>query len=479
MKVIKKKKEKKEKIRIKERRKGRKERPEGFKVRNPFSKHAAAAGKTSEKDRFGANVYSDEPILRLKDVKEQAAWKQDLVLNCSCALLVTTALALFCMFIDSPELIPFVLACPVVFMIIATIGSVKPGVARWLAAGVVSVILLAVAIVWRSDIFGGLSELVNMFYDTAEEAQAYVYDRLAVDSSVTEGSYRVGMTWISALMGMAAALPPVKVRRAFSGLIAIAIMLALAYYGMEPSSICIAVMIAALIAAVSRGNIKSILPVALAALLLFGAVVLVDPGESYTVSRINENLRDRFALHSALLETDESLYDETEEDFEEDMEDEEDPETGDSEETSEYGKYALYGLIILAVAALGITAFLLIRRFIKKRAQNRRGINSDDSREAVTAMFPYAVRWLKGYGIEQPDPSFSSMEHALKKEFSDTYSDRFMDMYDIWNEAAYSDHDVTEESRISMEAFVEDTVAEVNKKCKLRDKLRLTLRYAL
>ena len=478
MKVIKK---KKEKIRIKERPEGRREKARGFTFRSPIrkGKHAAAAGKPAEKDRFGANVYSDEPILRLKDVKEQAAWKQDLVLNCSCALLVTTALALFCMFIYSPELLPFVLACPVVFMIIATIGSVKPGVARWLAAGVVSVILLTVAIIWRDAIFGGLFTLINEFYDSAEEAQAYVYDRMSVESEVTEGAYRAGIAWISALAGMAAALPPVQVRRAFSGLIAIAIILALAYYGMEPSAICIAVMIAALIAAVARGNIMSILPVALAALLLFGAVVLVDPGESYTVSRINENLRDRFALHSALLETDESLYDETEEDFEEDMEDEEDPETGDSEETSEYGKYALYGLIILAVAALGITAFLLIRRFIKKRAQNRRGINSDDSREAVTAMFPYAVRWLKGYGIEQPDPSFSSMEHALKKEFSDTYSDRFMDMYDIWNEAAYSDHDVTEESRISMEAFVEDTVAEVNKKCKLRDKLRLTLRYAL
>ena len=71
------------------------------------------------------------------------------------------------------------------------------------------------------------------------------------------------------------------------------------------------------------------------------------------------------------------------------------------------------------------------------------------------------------------------MEHALKREFSDTYSERFMDMYDIWKEAAYSDHDVTEESRVSMEAFVEDTVEAVNKKCKLGDKLRLTLRYAL
>ena len=54
-----------------------------------------------------------------------------------------------------------------------------------------------------------------------------------------------------------------------------------------------------------------------------------------------------------------------------------------------------------------------------------------------------------------------------------------MDMYNIWNEAAYSDHEVTDEARETMETFVEDTVEEVNKKCKLKDKLKLSLRYAL
>ena len=478
MKVIKKKKEKKDNIRIKKSPKSRRERPKGFNLRSPFRKSAATAGKAAETGSFGANVHSDEPILRLKDVREKAAWKRDIVLNCSCVLLAATALALFCACSYSPELIPFVLPCPVIFMIITTIGSAKPGIARWLAAGVISAILMALAIIWRSEIFGSIAMLINSFYDAAEEAQAYVYDRLPVGDDVSYETCRAGLAWASGLTGLAAALPPVKVRRAFSGMIAIAIMLTLAYYGMIPSAICIGVMIIALIAAISRGNILSSLPVALAVLLLFSAVVLVDPGESYAVSRINENLRDRFALNSALLDTTESYYDETQV-LKEDMQNEQNNESENNGGETEYGRYALFGLIGLAVVALGAAVFILVRRFLKKRAQNRKGINSDDSREAVTAMFPYAVRWLKSYGIKQPDPSFASMEPALKKAFSGIYSERFMDMYNIWNEAAYSDHEVTDEARETMETFVEDTVEEVNKKCKLKDKLKLSLRYAL
>lgn len=475
---MKKDKKKEKKIRIKEKKKGPKERSKGFKVKLPFRKKADGANIGPEIDSFGANVHSTEPILRLGEVSEQAAWKKDLVLNCSCAVLLTTAIALFCMSFDSPELILFALPCPVIFMALATVDSAKPGAIKWLAAGVITVILLIMAIIWRSEIFDGLGTLINWFYDVAEEAQAYVYDRVPVDGA-TEGALRFGIAWISAVIGLLGALPPARMRRVFSGLIAIAIMLVIAYYGLLPSAVCIAVMIAALIFAVARGNVLSIVPVALAALLLFGAIVLVDPGESYAVSRINETLRDRFALNSALLESEESFYDDTEEEYEEDMEDEEDMESEEEEPDPEVGKYAIIGFIILAVAVIGAAAFLLIRRLLRKRAKNRAGIDSKDAREAVTAMFPYAVRWLKGYGIQQPDPSFASMEPALEREFSDTYSGLFMEMYDMWNEAAYSDHEIPEGSRLLMEGFMRETIDQVKKKSKLRDKLRLKLRYAL
>ena len=52
-------------------------------------------------------------------------------------------------------------------------------------------------------------------------------------------------------------------------------------------------------------------------------------------------------------------------------------------------------------------------------------------------------------------------------------------MYSVWNEATYSDHDVSERTRLVMETFMKDTIEQVNKKSKFMDKLRLKLKYAL
>ena len=434
-------------------------------------------GSAPASESFGARVYSSEPILKMEEPNKQAAWKTGLVSNIACAILLTTIPALFCMSIDSPEFIPFVLTCPVIFMVIATIDSVKPGKIRWIASAAAAVILLAAAIIWRTEIFGGFSMLINRFYDAAEEAQAYLYDRLPAGYDATDGEAKAGLAWASAFLGLIGALPPAKMRRAVSGAIAIIIMLVFAYYGIVPSAICIAVMTAALITAVARGNMLSFIPVILAALVLFGAVMLVDPGESYGISRMNENFRDRFAFKSALLESDYSQYDDMEEDYDE-IEDEEEVEDYEEDEP-EIVTYAVIGFIILAVAAIGAVAYLLYRRISKKRAQIRKGIDSTDAREAVMAMFPYAVRWLKGYGIEQTEPTFASMEPALKSTFSESYAHFFMDMYKVWSEAAYSDHDVTDRTRLVMETFTKDTVNQVKNKCKLRDKLKLKLLYAL
>lgn len=442
------------------------------------AKAKGKANKPADSDSFGAMVHSSEPIMRLKEDGKKAPWKQDLVLNLSCAALVTSAIALFCMSIEEPLLIPFALTCPVVFMAVTFIRTLKKKELVWTAQLVMLLLFVAAVAIWSSTIMGGLSMLINRFYDVAEQAQAYIYERPSGGYDATETSARIAIAWVSGLAGFITAMPPARFRRAVSALVTIAIMIALAYYGLLPSAICIAVMIAALIIALSRGTLISFLPVVLAALVLFGAIVLIDPGESYTVSRVDESLRDRFAISSTLLQSDSSFYEEEDQSYQDDEESFEGEEY-ENEEEGEYGIYVIYGSIALLVAALGAIVFLLYRRIKRKRAENRRGLNSSDTREAVTAMFPYAVRWLKGYGIEQTGPSFTSMMPALMNEFSDTYVHRFREMYLLWSEAAYSDHDVTENTRVLMNAFMKDTVKMVDDKCKLKDKLRLKFRYAL
>lgn len=437
-----------------------------------------AAESMPEKAAFGAVLTPSQPILKMKDAKPQPAWKKDLILNIACAVMITTVVALFCMCTFTPELLSFVLTCPLVFMIVVSLSYMNNRMIKWIAAGAVAVVLLLTAVIWRSALFDGMAYLINLFYDTAEEAQAYVYDRLPAGEP-SDGALMGTVAWVSAALGLIAALPPVKMRRFVSGFIAIAIMAAFAYYGILPSAVCIAVMIAALIAALSRASLLSFIPVTLIALLLFGGIVLADPGESYTVSRVNENIRDRLALRSALVQSQDLFMEEAYEEFEDDSYSEDTEENEESEEGSEIVTYAIYGLIIAAVLALGAGGYLFYRRLSRKRAQNRRGIDSADPREAIIAMFPYSVKWLKGFGIKQTDVAFTSMEPELKMVFSDTYANRFMEMYDVWKEAAYSDHVVPGNSKILMEAFMKDTVSEVNKKCKLREKLKLKLKYAL
>lgn len=439
---------------------------------------AGMADSFNEADSFGAMVHSSAPILRMKDTGKRIEWTKDLSLNLACAILTMSVMAFFCMSIYSPFLILFAIPCFVVYMIVATIGSVKPGPLKWIVAGVILVILIVVAAIWHSTVLGGLSMLINQFYDVAEEAQAYIYDRLP-GGDASETAARIGIAWISCLLGVLTAVPSAPVRRQLSSLIAILIMLAFAYYGLLPSAICVAVVIAALIVAVSRGSILSLIPVVLVALLLFGGVVLADPGESYGISRMDENFRDRFAFRSALLEMQDPTLEEENPEFMEEEEELEDEEEEVEEYDGEIGTYAALGFILLAAAAIGAAAYLVHRRVSKRIAENRKGIKSSDNREAVTAMFPYAIRWLKGYGIEQPSASVTSMIPEIGSSFSESYAGRFRDMYTIWSEAAYSDHEVSEDTRLLMDTFMEETIKKVKDKCNFRDRLRLRFRHAL
>ncbi len=438
-------------------------------------KRAVGSGQGSD-----AAVRSHEPIMTVAADRKHTGRENDLLRNFTCALLITSAISIFCMFMYDPMLILCALPCLAVFMALTTAEYLKPGRLRLIIAAAAAGILLLTVIIWHSNILGGLAMLMNSFYDAAEEAQAYLYTRIPGGDAASVADGRIGLAWASCLIGLLAALPPLRFRRITAFVIAAAVMLALAYYGMLPALPCMAVFAAAFIVSMSRGGVLSVLPVMLAALLLFGVIVLADPGEIDAVSRLDENFRDRFAFNSALLQ---SGGDMMEEEFEEEDEyyDEEESEYEESESIldSGYGSYVIIGILIAIAAAAAAAAYMIHRRLAKRRALYRKGIASADPREAVTAMFPYAVRWLQGYGVESPQPAFTSMTPSINEKFAEAYTERFTRMYEMWSEAAYSDHPVSEDSRVIMNAFMNDTISMIKKKSKLKDKLRMHFRYAL
>lgn len=436
-------------------------------------------GVFEAEDSFGATIRSSEPIMKLREEEEKTLWKKEILLNASCGALITAFICLFLMGTDNPGFVPFALPAFVIFMVVTTLGSIKPGKVKWITAGVMALILIAVAIIWRDVIFGGLGMVINRFYDVAEEMQAYLYDRFAIGDSATDTDGYLGIAWISCVIGLLAALPPAKVRPGIAILLSIIAMFAFAYYGLIPSWVCIAILLVTLMFTISRGNVISRLAVILAVMIVFGAIVLIDPGENLGISRMDENFRDKFALKSAYLEKQDFGFD--------DFSDYTDPYDQQTQEEDydespldgEYAPYFIIGIIAVIVLGIGLIIFLLLRRMFRRRAANREGIDSEDLRESVVAMFPYTVRWLRCYGVEPPSTAFISMIPGISREFSEDYARRFFTMYKMWSEAAYSDHKVSEKDHHEMDSFMYDTIDMVNRKSSFGEKLKYKIKYAL
>ena len=115
----------------------------------------------------------------------------------------------------------------------------------------------------------------------------------------------------------------------------------------------------------------------------------------------------------------------------------------------------------------------------KRQAGNRAGIDSADPREAIVAMFPYAVRWLQPAGIETAGKPFDALVPQIRADVSEEYAGRFTGMYRLWEEAAYSDHEMTADRQTEMKSFLDDTIKMIRDKSDFKTKILTAVKYAL
>ena len=418
---------------------------------------AAAAALEKDDDAFNVNVRFSEPILQVSTGEDGAQWKKDLPFNIAGGLLIMSFVSVFCLTVYEPGLVLCALPALIVFAALTTLDSFDKSSIKYLACGVIALLLLLIALIFRTRVFGGLAYLMNSFYDEAELAQSYIYQRIGLGMSAAYTDTRIGILWLSTLLGTLGALLPPAARR-ICGMIASAVfMIVIAYYGLAPSWVGIAMMLLALLLTMPRDNMLAALPLLLAAIIVFGTVIAIDPGESYAVSRLNENVRDKIAFHSALLRQEMQDMQNTFNDITfNDPQDYDD--ITDDPESIESRNAVKWILIILVIAAVGAAVYFLVRRFLRRREEVRRGIDSTDPREAVTAMFPYSVRWLKASGTDPGTAPFSAMTERLKARYTADYSQKFYEMYKLWREAAYSDHEISEQDRTLMDRFMNNTM---------------------
>ena len=446
---------------------------EGFGLLNP------------EDEGFEVSVRNDEPIIRRLGEEEEhiPQWIHDLQLNLFSAIVLVAVFGLLLTASDLTEMIFFAFPAFAVFMLLSELESFGKEKLQFILGAIMAAALIAVLIVFRKYIGNGWALIMDHLYDNAEMAQAYVYDRFHIGDTGDEHPYRCmhfAVLWGSSLLGLITALPTARFRRGIIMALAGAAMLAFAYYGLIPSIVCIAVLLVALVLVLSRGSIISSLSVLLAVVIVFGAITFIDPGESYSISRADETFRDRFALRSAFLESEENSLDDIES-LEQKMKDQQDQK--DANQGSEFiteNSWIVTAVIVLAVvAALGAAAWFVLKKLRLRQAENRAGIDSPDPKTAITAMFPYTVKWLQPAGIEAAGKPFISLEPLIRADISEPYADRYTEMYELWKEAAYSNHEMDEERRSEMKSFLGDTVDMIKEKSDLRTRIVNTFKYAL
>lgn len=438
-----------------------------------------------EPARFDVVVRNTEPLLRVAEGsrRETAVW---ILRTIGGALLVTAALVLFLGMAEASDCILYTVPAALLFIVSAVLERFVSSKTRTIVIAVIAAVLAVLAIVFRKYTLNGFELLMNQIFEHSEATQSYIYSRFAVGAKgeeAPEACCRAAAALLSAFLGLLASIPAERFRTMTAAVLSSAVLLLFAYYGIVPAAAGIGLMAAALIIIFAEGRLSAFLPLLLAGGLIFSAVMVTAPGESIRVSRIDENLRDRIALGSVTLETDDIYSGESGFDIDENEDEESAAEEGLTEKDSSFAARVLPAIIgIILLLALGAGLILFRRRLLRKRAENRKDIESSDPKTAIAAIFPYAVKWLRSCGISRPDSPglpFSELLPEVTAETSEAYAASFRRMNEVWKEAVYSEHPMTEDELKEMKEFLTDTVEMTRDRVSFTEKLRIKYRYAL
>ncbi len=435
---------------------------------------------------FIVTVRNTEPLIK-RTGKVRGGIIESVMYAIASALVLESALALFLSMAGVQNLIVYTLPAPVIFLVFSLVERKVPWKIKAIIISVLSVILIIVGIVLRKYTFNGFELIMNQLYEMGEYAQSYVYTRFTIGETGMSSPDRCMLAAtliISSLIGLLISIPGERVRVDLCAAIFIAITLAIAYFGLIPATAATALIVLAMLLLLGRGRIASVLPLMIAVGIIFFAIVAINPGENYSISRVDENLRDRIALGTVQLENDD-MYS-TGDDYNFNGSDSQDNVSDSSfinSETFERHKALWIGIfIMIPVIIIAVISALLHKMLERKRHDVRSGLDSTDAKTAITAMFPYSMKWLRSYGIieeSSPGTPFSEMTEAVRNKTNEAYTEKFSKMNNLWKKAAYSDHDMSAAELEEMKSFMEETIHMTKDEIKLKEKLKIRFKYAL
>lgn len=310
--------------------------------------------------------------------------------------------------------------------------------------------ILALWLIFRfSAILDGAKLLANRMFARSEQTQSYEYTYFAVSGeSAVEAA-----AWLSVLMGNFCLLWGNRGNGALCGVW----ILAMAYFGVTPGVFWLAaLLLAAVLNLLPRGH-RWLYALA-SEILIFGiafAMLQIAPQPSKAVSRLDDRLRDILAGNSVVYEQTPVPTEVPQPQII--------PQPDRQQEQPDHGvQKALINTLFFILAALTL-ALLFIPAVINDRAAKRRekaraGLDDSDPSAAIRAMYLYAKRWRSLSGSAQEIPA---------------------DVYAIWQEAAYSDHAMTDSQRETMRIFMKKSAKEAWKEADWKKRLKIRYRHCL
>ena len=332
--------------------------------------------------------------------------------------------------------------------------------------------------------------LCNRLFAASEKVNAYAYDRfpVPVDQPLI-------FAWVLTAAFLCSYLILTAALRSRIMLLLAAMLAALgqAYFGLSlsPWANMALFFLLGLMAALFSAPKKSVLPFTAAALLIAALTAGLWPGVDAATESASENVRDRLAL---LTQQEESF---TGDSLDSAMEtrhmntrslltggDEAQKSreyrllTVEEQQISQprwidYFKIALLLLLSAAMVILPFLPFLYFNAHRKKALEARRLFQAENPGEALCAMFRHAAAYLENGGCGGGNLPFRQWPDTWQDRLPDDYKQQFAACACLFEEAAYSNHPMTEAQREEMRLLLAETERIFFEEADWKEKLRL------
>ena len=334
----------------------------------------------------------------------------------------------------------------------------------------------------------GMKALFNRLFDASEAVNAYAYERFAGPAD-TPVAFAVVLLAVMGLSLLGITLLSGS-RLLALGLMAGSVLFQV-YFGLSfPAWVNVLLLALFVLWMMKRPwSRKAVLSLLAGVSVLALAVLLLWPGVDAATEAASEAVRDRLSLmaqsiaggaHELPSGENETRHVHTQSLTAGDLEAQTDREfrlvTVEEEQISmphwvDYLRIALLLLLMVALVILPFLPFILLNQRRKKALDARKAFESENVSEAVFAIFQHVAAWLEAMGYGKDNAPYA----AWNAELSPDYAAHFAACEKLFEEAAYSTHEMKEEDRQQALALLIETEQILQRQADW--KLRLRLKY--